>query len=352
MFSNSTFSIKAFGNDTIDGSTYPFTTLIYLGHPFGVFCNEIKGGGTAPCSGANTIGQDGIPMTGEEFHIVESGVAPAFQIHEGRIAAVHGTPATSFSYGPAGTKRPKNGVPGGSFSYYFPYIYSYSYADLKNAAGSFFGGGGGPPSGWSVAWTEGGYPAGSVKVAAGDNQFGGTMRLLGFYFSNNAFQQPAGLSVAVSSTWKFEYIGAGAKSTLPGYATPSDDPGVQVFTTNYGFNTGVAAIYTGFVKGSAFPWTTGTVTVEARRAPPDVPFETFMKRTGYDNRTSGGLGNIQMVSPMLTHWTCPACGTDIETGAIGILNMEFVPVPEPANAMMLVAGISMLGLIYRANHRA
>jgi hypothetical protein len=74
-----------------------------------------------------------------------------------------------------------------------------------------------------------------------------------------------------------------------------------------------------------------------------------MKRTGYDNRTAGGSGHIQLVSPMLTHWTCPACGTDWETGGIGVMHLEMVP--EPANAIMLAAGISLLGLVYRATHR-
>ena len=66
---------------------------------------------------------------------------------------------------------------------------------------------------------------------------------------------------------------------------------------------------------------------------------------------AGGAGNIQMVSPMLTHWNCPACGSDYETGGIGVMNLQFVDAPEPASALMLLAGISALGLIYRVNHR-
>ena len=321
MYSQGTLNVEAFANDTTTGPSYPYTTQVFLGIPLGTFCNQFKGGGQSPCGGFNTKGQNGLPLAGMDFHALPTTAAPVpFALNEGRIRQKLGTPATSFTYGPNGTKRPANGVPGGSFSYYFPYIYSYSYADLKNAAGNFFAGGGGPGN-WSFTKTEGGYNAGSVKVTAGANKFGGTMNLLGYYFTNNGYQRSVGLSVAISSTWKFQAVGGGKASTV---AT-----GVNSSGTNYAVNTGVGATYTGFVVATA-----------------------FQQRAGYDNRNAIGAGNIQLVSPMLTHWTCPSCGSDYETGGVGMLNLTFVPVPEPASVFMLVGGISLLGLVYRANHRS
>jgi hypothetical protein len=343
MYSQGMLSVKGFGNDTTNGTTYPYDTLVYLGIPLGTFCNQLKGQ-PYQCSGVLPLAQDGAPLSGWNAHSVPvPGIPVPFDMAQSQVQRKLGVPATTFTYGPGGTKHPQNGTPGGSFSYYFPYIYSYSYADLKNAAGSFFGGGGGPPGGFNFALTEGGYPAGSVKVTAGNNQFGGTMRLLGSYFTNNGYQQTIGLSVAISSTWLFQAVGGGKASTVS-----TANAGFHMSATNYGINTGVGAQYTDFVDATAFPWTTGTATVTAVRG----EFFSVMKRSGYDNRLADGLGNIQMVSPMLTHWNCPSCGSDFETAAIGILKLEFVPVPEPANALMLVAGISMLGLVYRAHHRA
>jgi hypothetical protein len=335
MYSIGSLSVQGFANDTTTGSTYPYTARVYLGIPLGTFCNEFKG--LSPCSGAASVAQNGRPLNGYQHHSLPTVSGPVpFSLAEGRLKQRLGIPATTFTYGLNGTKRPANGVPGGSFSYYYPYIYSYSYADLKNAAGNFFGGGGGPGN-WSKTLTESGLNAGSVKVTAGANKYGGTMGLLGFYFSNNGYQRSVGLSVAVSSNWLFSQVGAGKASTV--------GVGVTATGVNYGVNTGVGATYTGFVKATAFPWTTGTVTVTATRG----PFFSVQQRTGYDSRTGAGGGNIQMVSPMLTHWTCPACGTDYETGAVGVLNLEFVP--EPENILMFVSGLSMLGLLYRANHR-
>ena len=215
MYSQGTLNVEAFANDTTTGPSYPYTTQVFLGIPLGTFCNQFKGGGVSPCGGFNTKGQNGLPLAGMDFHALPTTAAPVpFALNEGRIRQKLGTPATSFTYGPNGTKRPANGVPGGSFSYYFPYIYSYSYADLKNAAGNFFAGGGGPGN-WSFTKTEGGYNAGSVKVTAGANKFGGTMNLLGYYFTNNGYQRSVGLSVAISSTWKFQAVAAARPAPSP-----------------------------------------------------------------------------------------------------------------------------------------
>jgi hypothetical protein len=95
--------------------------------------------------------------------------------------------------------------------------------------------------------------------------------------------------------------------------------------------------------GDRFPWTTGTVTLTATGRGPN---NTVEKRSGYDNRVAG-IGTVQMVSPIITKWLQPA--VNFETGGIAILRIKFVP--EPVNALMLVAGLSLLGVLYRARGR-
>jgi hypothetical protein len=80
------------------------------------------------------------------------------------------------------------------------------------------------------------------------------------------------------------------------------------------------------------------------------PAYTVMARKGFDSRDAKGSGEIQMVSPMLTRWIYAGGAKQYHTGGIGILNVEIAP--EPHEWMMLSAGISMLGLLYRANRRS
>jgi hypothetical protein len=104
----------------------------------------------------------------------------------------------------------------------------------------------------------------------------------------------------------------------------------------YGYSARTAII-------SAFPWTTGAVEVTASGGPQ----ATILKRTGYDNRTPGGAGNIQMVSPALTHWKHPF--SDYYTGSIATLKLTFIP--EPTAWPMLASGIGTLAILYRVNGR-
>ena len=74
-------------------------------------------------------------------------------------------------------------------------------------------------------------------------------------------------------------------------------------------------------------------------------------RTGFDNRTSMGLGTIQLVAPQLTRWNFPDRDSpwDRHTGAIGILRLVFVP--EPPEFILLVAGVGFLTVLYRRHVR-
>ena len=96
-----------------------------------------------------------------------------------------------------------------------------------------------------------------------------------------------------------------------------------------------------------FPWTTGMVTITAT----DGFFPTLFQRTGFDNRTSMGLGTVQLVAPLLVKWDFPGrdASWDRHTGAIGILRIKFVP--EPATWPMVVAGAAFLGALYRRRAR-
>ncbi len=55
-----------------------------------------------------------------------------------------------------------------------------------------------------------------------------------------------------------------------------------------------------------------------------------------------------MVTPMITRWVW--LSGNYETGTIGYLNINFAP--EPQEWLMLAAGVSILGLLYRSNRRS
>ena len=94
-------------------------------------------------------------------------------------------------------------------------------------------------------------------------------------------------------------------------------------------------------------WTTGMVTITAT----DGFFPTFFQRTGFDNRTSMGLGTVQLVAPQLVRWEFPDRDApwDRHTGAIGVLKIKFVP--EPSGLGMLSAGLGLLVVLYRVRGR-
>jgi hypothetical protein len=88
---------------------------------------------------------------------------------------------------------------------------------------------------------------------------------------------------------------------------------------------------------TGFPWTTGRVSVSAAGG---SGFPTRLVRSGYDNRTPGGGGTIQMVTPRLTHW---AAGS--HWGDIAVLRLQFVP--EPGSWLLLLAGLGCVGALSR-----
>ena len=333
-------TIPSFANDTTTGLSAPFYSTNYLGVPFGQHCNSAHGTGTTVCYATSYYqsAHDGSPLVGTGHFSVGSSASGAINLPQSLLSVKLGSVPTVFTTTDF-AKKPQNGVPGGSFSYYPPYIYSYTYADLKNAAGNFFAGGG--PGTQAFYATAGGAAAGSMFTTKGPGagKFGGTMSLLGVFQTHFAYAISGGFTIGTDD-WLVDWQGAGT-------VAPGGTLGVQTKTST-GTNKHNVLLVTNtvYITASAFPWTTGYATVNATRG----PFYTKFARTGYNNRTAGGAGNIQMVSPMLTHWKTPAAGLDYETGSIGVMTLKFTP--EPSSAMLLVAGVSLLGLVYRNNRGA
>ena len=76
-------------------------------------------------------------------------------------------------------------------------------------------------------------------------------------------------------------------------------------------------------------------------------YYTSLWRTGYDNRTPLGRGNIQLVTPTLTHWLNGYI-YEHHTAQTGMLTIQ---VPEPGAVVLLTAGGGVLGLLYWMSRR-
>ncbi|RLA28422.1 MAG: hypothetical protein DRR15_17380 [Gammaproteobacteria bacterium] len=228
----------------------------------------------------------------------------------------------------------------GEFNAVGPYIYSYTYATLRNYAG-VFGPGNGPGAFNLDIYSGLGKIVANVNVKQGSAKFGGTMTMLGALTSKSCYYRHGGCSLG-SSDWRYDAVGTPAHTSL-GVVTK----GYVVTYRAYHYHTNLMQISTIAVEGSRFPWTTGSVTVTAAVR---GPHKTVHYAQGFDNRnttTATGKGTIQLVTPVLTRWLQAAA--NYETGGVGILRIKFVP--EPQTWAMLVAGISLLGVAYRMRGR-
>jgi hypothetical protein len=229
----------------------------------------------------------------------------------------------------------------GSASNFVPYLYSYSYANFRNAVGTFAQGSGFFTTGAAAGTASFTYKAGGGKVSSAivkKGGFGGTMRLLGRMDTKVCYFRNGGCSLGLND-WRYDAVGASGLATSAGVLT---DPYTVMKSAIY-YHTLLMQKSTVMAIGDRFPWTTGTVTLTATGRGPN---NTVERRQGYDNRVAG-LGTVQMVSPIITKWLQPA--VNFETGGIAVLRIKFVP--EPLNALMLVAGLSLLGVLYRARGR-
>jgi hypothetical protein len=268
----------------------------------------------------------GAPLTGEQI-VTLSGTGPAgFKMKAAPAAPVKTPGPTGF-----GLRRTTSG----EFNNIFPYVYSYTYATLRNQAGSFFGGSG--PGAFDLKYYQGKNLNARVAVKAGANQFGGVMRLLGQLTTKVCYFRNGGCSLG-GNNWRYEAVGTSAY-TSGGMVTA----GYVALNTAMYYHTVLMQVSTNMVRGYRFSWTTGSVTVSGL----DPPHITVEKRHGYDKRTALGKGTIQLVTPVLTRWTQPAF--DQFTGGVGILRLQFVP--EPGKWVLLAAGLSMLAVLYRRRGR-
>jgi hypothetical protein len=224
----------------------------------------------------------------------------------------------------------------GEFAAIYPYIYSYTYATLRNQAGFFRPGSG--PGNFTVIKKQGQKGA-SMIVKEGAAKFGGTMTMLGSLSTKVCFYRNGGCSLG-SNSWRYDLIGTSA----PTMSSVVTNGYLATFKAYY-YHTALMATSEINVEGSRFPWTTGSVTLTATGR---GPHKTVHYTQGFDNRTAtSGKGTIQMVTPVLTRWLQPAA--KFETGGVGILRIKFVP--EPQTWAMLFAGVSLLGVGYRMRGR-
>ena len=56
-------------------------------------------------------------------------------------------------------------------------------------------------------------------------------------------------------------------------------------------------------------------------------YATTLQRSGYDTLTPAGARNIQLVTPVLTHWARGGGNVLNHTGQIAILKIRLVPEP-------------------------
>jgi hypothetical protein len=284
------------------------------GEPNTTFCTATSTGATP---GGKGLVQAGNPIVGTWGAVTTTGGA--------------------FTFRAAGNGGEGIRTPGqvGEFAVRYPYVYSYTYATLKNQAG-FFGPGSGPGD-----FTVKGYQSAStiarIKVKEGAAKFGGTMAMLGALTSKVDYYRNVGCSGG-SQNWRYDAIGTSA-ITSNGVVTNGHVVTYQPYCycslpTGCGWSTSD-------VEGSRFSWTTGSVTVTAIGR---GPHKTVHYAKGYDNRTpTSGEGTIQLVSPTLTRWLSPA--VNFETAGIGILRIKFIP--EPHGSVMLIAGAAFMVLLYR-----
>jgi hypothetical protein len=230
----------------------------------------------------------------------------------------------------------------GEFGPVYPYVYSYTYATLRNDLGVF-----GPaygPGSFNIDEKGAGDVLNSINVKQGAARFGGTMQMLGALTAKACYYWQYGCSLGQAVNWRYEVIGASGVMTAAGVVTK----GYQVFSKASYYHTALMQTSTVSITGSRFPWTTGSVTVTAIAR---GPHKTIHYAHGYDNRntptSNGGPGAIQLVSPLLTRWRQPSLA--IDTGGIGILRIKFLP--EPQAWAMLVAGVSLLAVGTRMRGR-
>ncbi len=269
----------------------------------------------------------------------------------GKAAAGSGTiSVTATGSAPAAVALPQSAFAGTTAAYwpmYPPTTFYWTYATFANEAGGFFAGGGPAAGKGTVSHKGKGKRAGSWFIREGENAFGGTLGLLGKQGAFAQFQiKTSGPSVPIpgifTGTSSWDMIRALGRSQMDSL-NPYTNTGM--FFNQSGESDPYSNLVTTYTKfGSGAPWTTGTVTVVATEG----SYATSLQRSGYDTTTPGGVRNIQLVTPTLTHWARGHGRPFNHTGHIAILRIQLVP--EPGGLALIAAGACALLLLHRAFH--
>jgi hypothetical protein len=318
MFSAS-LVLHAAANDYTAGSFYPYSTYVFTALPVGRACGattpNTASGASDPGYCTNAVRQAGQPATGSgTLSLTATGTAPV----------PFALPQSALGIAATGSFRPR--VTNKTQASAATYVFRGTSAAFVNGPGAFFAGGG---PGNKVFQYPGGAFQGGIQITAGPNRFGGAMGLLGQLGVTGDYIR-SGQSGQWAQTHSWNLAAA-----LGGSGT---DQATAMFQ-----NTALASTETRTMMATGFGWTTGAVLATARVG----AFTTLVYRTGYDHRTAMGLGNIQLVTPMLTHWIDAVPGD--HTAQIGILKLQFVP--EPAAGLLLAAGAMTLTVIRRVARR-
>jgi hypothetical protein len=309
------------GSDATTGSAFPSSIYTFSAVPLGYECYNYRrttiGKVTPPrpryCP--LSVLHKGHPATGVGTLAEGSGATPSIPLQQSAFRVTTTGLLLGYSYGG---------------------FVSHTYATFVNAAGAFFAGGGPAASGMGNGQVTHVAPSprlGSWIIRQGKHGFGGALGLLGRAGATWSSGFSHGVSSGTTSWNMIRALGRGAA-----------DPD-HTFTNTGMFRApfGKTGTFTKVATGT--PWTTGSVTLYIKNDNVIGVFSSTMRRAGYDNRTSMGIGNIQLVTPSLTHWSRGFWNT----GHIGILKLEIAP--EPHAMLLLAAGVGVLMLLRRASRR-
>jgi hypothetical protein len=345
------FVWHAWGNDISSGATSPYAANTWTAAPLGYDCQHAEpytvNGNPSSRYCEKSILRRGHPATGMWTRsLITTGTPPRITLQQSDFGIHLYTNPAGW---PTQTDTNTPHCCRGFLITFPPYIQSWTYATFVNAAGSFFAGGGAAAAnGYVNKSPKNPATAGTWRIRAGKNAFGGIMGMLGKYGYQGQFTQTGRPSIARgTSTWPIpQVVGRPLYNTIIGYG----EMGTTLYRNPYSgtamwYRTtamGAVKVSTYLAVGSGTLWTTGQVGNFAKTG----AYYTSFWRTGYDNRTPSGVGNIQLVTPTLTHWLSP--GWNSHTAQLGMLTLK---VPEPSAVLLLAAGAGALVALRRMRPR-
>jgi hypothetical protein len=363
MFAAS-FIWHAWSNDISNGTADPYLDNYFSAAPRGRDCQHMEPYTTngAPSTRYCTpyMVMRGHPATGKTAtpngwgkmapaRSIGSGTPPSITLQQSDFTVALSAYTTGKIWGVGNCCR-------GFLVTYYP-LQSITYATFVNAAGSFFANGGAVAVGYTG--NIGGSGAGRYnnrtgmaandkgtwRIRAGANAFGGALGLLGKYGATGRYTDehlPGSIFTGASSWAMVPPLGRRFKNTVHHLGTMGTtywwNPYSKTDKWYYAGGTStIDAIGTGTL------WTTGQVGNFNKTG----AYATSLWRTGYDNRTAGGKGVIQLVTPTLTHWLRRAWNT--HSAQTGLLRIQ---VPEPGAVLLLAVGAAVLVVLRRVSRRA